>query len=79
MGHLVVDHCYHGFAVLGILLLANDDIIAIFDVVFDHRLAAHLEGEILGTSEKVADFQKDYAIDRAVVLKLGRKFARLKP
>jgi tyrosyl-tRNA synthetase len=37
------------------------------------------EGAVSLDGQKVSDFQKDYNIDKTVVLKLGRKFARLMP
>src|SRR5882672_839192 len=37
------------------------------------------EGAVSLDQQKVSDFQKDYNIDKPVVLKLGRKFARLMP
>jgi tyrosyl-tRNA synthetase len=37
------------------------------------------EGAVSLDGEKVADFQKEHRFDSAVVVKLGRKFARLKP
>ena len=37
------------------------------------------EGAVSLDGQKVTDFQKDYALDAPVVLKLGRKFARVKP
>ncbi|HYO08403.1 MAG TPA: tyrosine--tRNA ligase [Tepidisphaeraceae bacterium] len=37
------------------------------------------EGAVSLDGQKVTDFQKDYALDKPAVLKLGRKFARLKP
>src|SRR5256714_5425094 len=37
------------------------------------------EGAVTVDQQKVSDFQKDYNIDKPVVLKLGRKFARLMP
>src|SRR5205823_5187263 len=41
--HLVVDHGDNPFAVLGRLLFLDDNIIAVLDVVFDHRVATDLE------------------------------------
>ena len=37
------------------------------------------EGAVSLDGQKATDFQKDYRIDTPVVLKLGRRFARLKP
>ena len=37
------------------------------------------EGAVSLDGQKVTDYQKDYTFDKPVVLKLGRKFARLKP
>ena len=37
------------------------------------------EGAVHLDDVKVTDFQKEYAIDRPVVVRLGRKFAKLKP
>lgn len=37
------------------------------------------EGAVSLDGQKVSDFQKDYAIDKPTVLKLGRKYARLVP
>jgi tyrosyl-tRNA synthetase len=37
------------------------------------------EGAVSLDQQKVSDIQKEYNIDKAVVLKLGRKFARLMP
>src|SRR5256885_7673872 len=37
------------------------------------------EGAVSLDSQKISDFQKDYTIAQPTVLKLGRKFARLKP
>jgi tyrosyl-tRNA synthetase len=37
------------------------------------------EGAVSLDGEKVTDFQRDLAVDKPTVLKLGRKFARLVP
>jgi len=37
------------------------------------------EGAVSLDGEKVTDFQKEFTFDKPVVLKLGRKYARLKP
>lgn len=37
------------------------------------------EGAVMLDGQKVANHQSDYTIDKPVVLKLGRKFARLRP
>ena len=37
------------------------------------------EGAVSLDGQKLSDFQREYAIDQPTVLKLGRKFARLKP
>ncbi len=37
------------------------------------------EGAVSLDGEKVTDFQREYTIEKPTVLKLGRKFARLKP
>ena len=37
------------------------------------------EGAVSLDGQKIADFQKEYTFDKPVVLKLGRRFARLKP
>ena len=37
------------------------------------------EGAVSLDGQKISDFQREYTFDKPVVLKLGRKFARLKP
>ena len=37
------------------------------------------EGAVSLDGEKTSDFQRDYAFDRPIVVKLGRKYARLTP
>ena len=37
------------------------------------------EGAVSLDGERISDFQREYTFDKPVVLKLGRKFARLKP
>ena len=37
------------------------------------------EGAVHWDGEKVVDFQREIVIERAVVVKLGRKYARLVP
>ena len=37
------------------------------------------EGAVQLDGEKITDFQREYTFDKPTVLKLGRKYARLKP
>jgi tyrosyl-tRNA synthetase len=37
------------------------------------------EGAVSLDGQKITDFQREYAFDKPVVLKLGRRFARLRP
>src|SRR6266576_1109710 len=42
-GPLTIDQGNHGLAGLGLVAFLNDDVVAVLDVLVDHRIAAHLE------------------------------------
>jgi len=62
--HLVVDASDDALAVPSRLLPANDDVVAVVDVVLDHRLAAHLEGVVLGAGEQRVEVEALVVGDR---------------
>src|SRR5258705_3688951 len=42
-GSLTIDQGKHSLAGLGLVAFLNDDVVAVLDVLVDHRIAAHLE------------------------------------
>ena len=55
--HFIVDHGNHFFAVGSVLLLLDDDVIAVLDVAVDHRVAVDLQDEAVGAAEDGIDLQ----------------------
>ena len=58
-GCLVAEQCSDDVAVLGVMLLAHDDPVAIADRRIDHRIAGHLEQEQVAVADELAGERED--------------------
>src|ERR1051326_3180356 len=66
--NLIIDHGNDTGAVIRSLLLADDDVVAVLNVIVDHGLAANLQGKVVVPGEEIVEVQ-------AVIIK-GRRFDR---
>src|ERR1041384_5072944 len=63
-GAFPMDQCDHGLAGVGLVAFLNDDVVAVLDVLVDHRVAAHLQDVAAAAARQELVWDGDRLITR---------------